>query len=92
MSEPNYVFKKGEGWVLQTIKTLVALDKRGKRVRIEIRPAKPGEYFFNPGKCNDYELKQHVGAFSYNTFPQKGNTWINEGLDHIDVAVVILDE
>lgn len=68
MSEPVYTFKKGEGWVLETIKTLDAIDRNGKRLRLEFRQPRFGEHFFNPGAYNDTNIIEHVGYFDYKTF------------------------
>lgn len=47
MNEPTYIFKKGEGWVIQTGPDCphVFFEHSGKKWVLEFRPPKDGEYF-----------------------------------------------
>lgn len=62
MTEPNYVFVKGEGWVPVSYESHTIVNRTGQTVRYELREPKEGEIFMH---CNDPWNAKRWGEWVY---------------------------
>lgn len=67
VTEPYYDFIPGKGWVPTTVECRTVFDKRGQRVRLELRKPRDGEIYIHcrdPWTMNDWvnwaERSAHV--------------------------------
>lgn len=65
--EPEYIFKKGEGWVITTEKSVICTTLDNKKIRIIERAPIPGEYHSNMFK-EDYKWATTDGVFDLKKF------------------------
>jgi hypothetical protein len=89
VTEPVYEFVKGQGWVVSN--GIIAETRDGVRARLFVRPAQPGESFFNSTSNSDMPFNiEHVNAFDADAWDR--NKSRSEGSDGRVVIVVVLDE
>lgn len=72
MTEPEYTYIKGQGWVPLTIETLVRVTDR-YRVTIERRPPLDGESYYKEPKGRALEISMR-NMMDYDN-PDAGNKW-----------------
>lgn len=79
-NEPEYIFKKGEGWVIQTCETITVKMYCGTLVRLERRKPNPGElciwHHYKTWDLNDWMNWARLHSFAvfgdYSHALQKG--------------------
>lgn len=69
MTEPLLVYRKGEGWVYETLRTLKSNDRQGVGLTLLYRKPAIGEryIFTKPNMDDDYDI-DHVKGFLYGNF------------------------